>query len=87
MSRRAAWVLLSVAVSVLVLPQAAEACATCFGDPEAPMSKGVNRAVWFMIAAVGLVQVGIVKVVFDIRRRSKKINDPTELRMVRRGKE
>ena len=75
------------ATLVLLAPDLAEACATCFGDPEAPMSKGLNRAVWFLVGAVGLVQLGIVKVMWNIRQRGKKINDPTELRIIRGGKE
>lgn len=64
----------------LALPPAASACATCYGDPEAPMTQGMNNAILFLIGIVGLVYVGIGKVFLDFRRRSKKLSEKATVR-------
>ena len=64
----------------LVLPPAASACATCYGDPEAPMTQGMNNAILFLIGIVGLVYVGIGKVFLDFRRRAKKLAEKATVR-------
>lgn len=64
----------------LALPPAASACATCYGDPEAPMTQGMNNAILFLIGIVGLVYAGIGKVFLDFRRRSKKLSEKATVR-------
>lgn len=86
MRSRTTLVMTALALAALFLPRIAWACATCYGDPEAPMTQGLNAAILFLVGVIGLVQVGIVKVVWDIRKRSKKVAPPTELRFVRGGK-
>ncbi len=71
---------LVLTVAWLVLPPAASACATCYGDPGAPMTKGMNNAILFLIGIVGLVYAGIGKVFLDFRRRSKKISEKATVR-------
>lgn len=60
-------------VLALAMPQIASACATCFGAPDAPMTKGMNNAILLLIACVGVVYVGIGKVAWDFRKRSKRL--------------
>lgn len=76
----------SLGLALWLLPRVAVACATCYGDPEAPMTQGLNAAILFLVGVIGLVQVGIVKVVWDIRKRSRKNAPPTELRVIRGGR-
>ena len=64
---------LAGAFLALALPQIASACATCFGAPDAPMTKGMNNAILLLIACVGVVYVGIGKVAWDFRKRSKRL--------------
>lgn len=64
----------------LALPLAASACATCYGDPEAPMTQGMNNAILFLIGIVGLVYAGIGKVFLDFRRRAKKLSEKATVR-------
>ena len=64
----------------LALPPAASACATCYGDPGAPMTQGMNNAILFLIGIVGLVYVGIGKVFLDFRRRAKKLSEKATVR-------
>lgn len=75
----------------LALPQIASACATCFGAADAPMTKGMNNAILMLIGVVGIVYVGIGKVVLDFRRRSKRLaakeQPQPQLRVIRGEKE
>jgi hypothetical protein len=49
------------------------ACSTCFGAPDAPMTKGMNNAILLLMACVGVVYAGIGKVAWDFRKRSKRL--------------
>ena len=77
--------------SALALPQIASACATCFGAPDSPMTKGMNNAIFLLIGVVGLVYVGIGKVALDFRKRSKRLAEKEQskprLRLIRGEKE
>lgn len=57
----------------LALPRAAAACATCYGDPTDPMSKGMNNGILVLLGFVGLMWVGVGRLIWDFRKRSKKI--------------
>ena len=57
----------------LALPRAAEACSTCYGDPESPMTQGVNNGILVLIGFVGLMYVGVGRLIWDFRKRSKKL--------------
>ena len=73
----------------LALPEIASACATCFGAADAPMTKGMNNAILALISVVGVVYVGIGKVAFDFRKRSKRLAEKQKplLRIIRGEKE
>ena len=75
----------------LILPQIASACATCFGAPDAPMTKGMNNAILLLIGVVGLVYVGIGKVALDFRKRARRLAEKERakprLRLIRGEKE
>lgn len=78
-------------ICALALPQIASACATCFGAPDSPMTKGMNNAIFLLIGVVGLVYVGIGKVALDFRKRSKRLAEKERskprLRLIRGEKE
>jgi len=86
--RRAVLVLVVVA---LALPQIASACATCFGAADAPMTKGMNNAILMLMAVVGFVYVGIGKVAWDFRKRSRRLAEKEhpkpQLRLIRGEKD
>jgi uncharacterized membrane protein YphA (DoxX/SURF4 family) len=75
----------------LAMPQIASACATCFGAPDSPMTKGMNNAIFLLIGVVGLVYIGIGKVALDFRKRSKRLAEKERskprLRLIRGEKE
>jgi hypothetical protein len=67
--RRAALVAAVAAVAVACLPEAARACATCYGAADAPMTEGMNNAILFLLGCVGVVFAGVVSFIWDIHRR------------------
>lgn len=66
------------ALVALVLGSArlAAACAVCFGDPSAQMTKGAEQGVWFLLAVMLAVQVGFGIFFMYLRRRSRGFHDP-----------
>jgi len=92
--RRSGWMISGVSATVaavwLGLPAVAAACATCFGDPQAPATKGLNNAILMLLGVVGLVYVGIGKLFWEFRKRSKKLEEQQpvrpRLRLIHGGK-
>jgi uncharacterized membrane protein YphA (DoxX/SURF4 family) len=69
-----------VAAAWLALPQAAAACATCYGAADSPMTQGMNNGILTLIGVVGLVYVGIGKVFLDFRRRARRLSQQATVR-------
>ncbi|HYO11959.1 MAG TPA: hypothetical protein VE685_02045 [Thermoanaerobaculia bacterium] len=74
--------LLAFAVTALwlALPQAAAACATCYGDPNDAMTKGMNNGILVLLGFVGLVWAGVGRLIWDFRKRSKKLAEKASVR-------
>jgi uncharacterized membrane protein YphA (DoxX/SURF4 family) len=72
--------LLIALAAVWLMPQAAFACATCYGAPDSPQTHGMNNAILTLIGFVGLMYVGIGKVFLDFRRRAKKLSQKATAR-------
>jgi len=78
--------------AALALPRLAAACATCFGAADSPKVHGQNRAILALLAVVGVVQVGVVRVVWGFRQRAKRLPPPPtaaparHLRLIHGGK-
>jgi hypothetical protein len=47
------------------------ACATCYGDPDAPVTQGLNGAIWTLLIITGGVLSSIVVSIISIRNKSK----------------
>lgn len=67
----------AVLAAVLALPGLASACAVCFGDPGAQMTKGAEQGVWFLLGIMVLVQIGFGIFFLHLRRRASRFRDPT----------
>lgn len=61
---------------LLLRTGSASACAVCFGDPGAQMTKGAEQGVWFLLGVMVLVQVGFAVFFFHLRRRARRFRDP-----------
>ena len=65
----------------LALPEAASACATCYGAADSPMTKGMNNAILVLVGFVGLLWIGVGRIIWDFRKRSKKLEKPARPRL------
>ena len=54
------------------LPDIAFACATCFGDPNAAATQGMNKAIITMLGITGGVLSGVGSSIYILNKRSKK---------------
>ena len=64
---------LIIALLLILAPQLAHACPTCYGDPSSPMTKGSNDAILFMLGIIGFVQIGFVGLFVTFWRRARAL--------------
>jgi len=57
---------------ILFVPETAQACATCFGDPSAPAAQGMNWAIITLLGVTGGVLGGVIATIISIGKRTKK---------------
>jgi len=57
---------------ILFVPETAQACATCFGDPNAPAAQGMNWAIITLLGVTGGVLGGVIATIISIGKRTKK---------------
>jgi len=57
---------------LLFVPESAEACATCFGDPSAPAAQGMNWAIITLLGVTGGVLGGVIATIISIAKKTKK---------------
>jgi hypothetical protein len=85
--------LLAALVAVLagssVAANPAAACSVCFGDPNSPLTHGVEMGVWFLLGVILLVQAGFGIFFFVyLRRRTRGMRIPMPrpvLHVVKKG--
>ena len=56
---------------LLFFPETADACATCFGDPTAPASQGMNWAIITLLGVTGGVLGGVISTIISIGKKNK----------------
>ena len=59
---------------LLLVPDLIFACSTCFGDPSAPASQGLNWAIITLLGVTGGVLGGIIRSIIVIGKRTKQYN-------------
>jgi Na+/glutamate symporter len=57
---------------LLFVPETADACATCFGDPNAPAAQGMNWAILTLLGVTGGVLGAVIGTIISIRKKTKK---------------
>ncbi|MBT4054378.1 MAG: hypothetical protein HOI72_08560 [Candidatus Marinimicrobia bacterium] len=57
--------------TVFFIPETAQACATCFGDPSAPASQGLNWAIITLLGVTGGVLGGVISTIISIGKKNK----------------
>ena len=56
---------------LLFIPETADACATCFGDPTAPASQCMNWAIITLLGVTGGVLGGVISTIISIGKKNK----------------
>lgn len=68
--------IVALLAGLLLVPQSGWACAVCYGEPDAPMSRGLTWAVVILAGMVGLVLVGVTGFFVHVSRRAKAQAQP-----------
>jgi hypothetical protein len=50
------------------------ACATCYGDPDSPLTQGTIVGVWFLVAVIVSVLAGIATIGYTWHRKARSLN-------------
>ena len=53
-------------------------CAVCYGNPDSPMSHGMNMGVLTLLAFIGFILFMVLFSIFSISIRTKKLLIPKE---------
>lgn len=61
-------------ILMLGMGTTAVACPACYGDPNSPMTAGMNTAIIVMLGITGAVLMMIAASFFFLYRRAKKMN-------------
>lgn len=78
--------LVILAVMLVLAPVAAQACTVCWGSPDDPMVKSVNKGVWVLLGFIGFVQIGFAALFFSFWRRARDLRRFREsLRVIEGG--
>jgi hypothetical protein len=72
-SRRRLAILAVFMLAALLTPQFTYACAVCFGNPNAPMTKGTTNGIAFLLGTVVFVQIGFVAMFWSFWRRAQTL--------------
>ncbi|MEA1882460.1 MAG: hypothetical protein U9N31_08685 [Candidatus Marinimicrobia bacterium] len=65
-------VIIALVLGIALLPEAGYACATCFGNPNAAATQGMNKAIITMLGVTGTVLGGFGSFIYVLHRRAKK---------------
>ena len=63
-----------IGIIIFVFPQTSHACAVCYGDPQAPMTAGLNQAIFFLLGVIGFILSLILTTGIYFYKRSKSLN-------------
>jgi hypothetical protein len=68
----------AVAMCCAFLPTVASACTVCFGDPSSDLNKGASNGILFMLAVIGLVQIGFIALFWTFWKRARALRSRRE---------
>lgn len=57
-----------------VVPSTVSACATCYSDPDSPLTQGTIAGVWFLVAVIVSVLAGIAYIGYTWHRKARSLN-------------
>ena len=62
----------AVGAGLAVAPSSLLACATCYGDPQSSMTKGLNLGILTLLGVTVLVLGGVGAFIFSLARRARR---------------
>ena len=62
-----------IPIILSLIPGVLFPCAVCYGNPEAPMSHGMNMGVLTLLGFIGFILCTVLFSIFSISIRTKKI--------------
>ena len=62
---------LGIIFSIIIFPDFVFACATCFGDPNAKATQGMNLAIITLLTITGGVLSSFVSFIYVLNKRAK----------------
>ena len=71
-SRARLYVYLLPLTFLLIAAPAAMGCPVCWGAPDDPMVKSVNKGIYVLLGIVGFVQIGFVALFWSFWRRARE---------------
>jgi hypothetical protein len=66
---------LALTAWALAAPEAASACAVCFGNSDSAMTAGMNNGILSLLAVVVVVQGGFVALFMSFWRRARRLRE------------
>ena len=72
------YIFIIIGVVIFAFPQISHACAVCYGDPQDPMTAGLNQAIFFLLGVVGFILSIILTAGIYFCKRSKSLNKARE---------
>ena len=75
--------IISILVLTMIYPETLQACATCFGDPDALATKGMNKAIAAMLGVTGGVLGGFGSLIFVLRKRAINYSDKIQSKQIK----
>ena len=63
-----------IPIILSLIPGVLFPCAVCYGNPEAPMSHGMNMGVLTLLGFIGFILCTVLYSIFSISNRTKNTN-------------
>ena len=67
--------IITISFVLLSVPQISYACAVCYGDPESPMTAGMNQAILLLLGFISFVLTCILSAGIYFYKRTKLLNN------------
>ena len=66
--------LLTIGILIFTIPELSHACAVCYGDPQSPMTAGLNQAIFFLLGVIGFILTIVISIGIYFVKRSKNLS-------------
>jgi|TARA_Y100000294_G_C8532405_1_gene327570 heme/copper-type cytochrome/quinol oxidase subunit 2 len=68
-----------IGILLVLIPQISVGCAVCYGDPQSPMTAGLNQAIFLLLGVIGVIlSLVFTAGVFFTKRNKMLTNSETD---------